>query len=71
MGNVKKKEFAPNFKHEGFMDTHQFYQNMEKFNNGEYLAPQVEVVELNAQGIICESVYDVVNPYGGNNEFVW
>lgn len=44
---------------------------MKTFETGEYLAPQVEVVELNAQGIICESVYDVANPYGGNNEFVW
>lgn len=44
---------------------------MKTFETGEYLAPQVEVVELNAQGIICESVYDVTNPYGGNNEFVW
>lgn len=28
---------------------------MEKFNNGEYLAPQVEVVEVAAQSLICQS----------------
>ena len=28
---------------------------MEKFNKGEYLAPQVEVVEVAAQSLICQS----------------
>lgn len=28
---------------------------MKKFNTGEYLAPQVEVVEMAAQSLICQS----------------
>ena len=46
---------------------------MHKFaQNGEYLAPQVEVMELLAQGIICQSPsVDPGNPFGNNDEDPW
>lgn len=36
---------------------------MEKIKSGEYLAPQVEVIELTAQSLLCTSEDLTIDPF--------
>ena len=46
---------------------------MKKELSGEYLAPKVEVMEMNSQEVLCTSTDIGVgdNPFGSNDEEDW
>lgn len=44
------------------MQSIQIFMHMKTFGTGEYLAPQVEVIELTAQSLLCMSDL-VIDPF--------